>query len=82
MSIRIGLVDTCRCNAVGGARLELSVAQCQEFVRKGWFDETREYGDAKAADIALLNSLRGNAGAAADLGAANGTPPATGTGGQ
>jgi zona occludens toxin len=46
----------CRCNHNQGGIVAMSVAQCIDYVRNGWFDPSKRAQDNKAANIAYLNS--------------------------
>ena len=53
----VGGVIRCDCTGVNSALLDIPLEICVQFVRKGWFDETRKYDDVKAKNVAYLNSL-------------------------
>jgi zona occludens toxin len=61
MQLVIGSSVRCECTGPAHARLQVSLVQCLELVKHGWFDETRAYTDAKAENIAFLNSSHGGA---------------------
>jgi zona occludens toxin len=49
----------CRCFGPNGAVIDVAVSDCVVYMKRGWFDETRQYVDAKVSNIAHLNSASG-----------------------
>jgi zona occludens toxin len=61
MQMTIGRVLHCECTGPNHSVLEISTGQCIDFVKHGWFDETRVYADAKKQNIDALNAgLKGS----------------------
>jgi zona occludens toxin len=77
MQLQVGEAIRCECTGPNGSRLQISTSQCVELVRKGWFDETMKYPDAKSENIAQLSRGGGGGG-----GAASGPTEGMGTGEQ
>lgn len=55
-----GKID-CRCTSAQGSVLDMTVRQCMQLVKRGWFDPTRPAVDVKAENIARLNARDGDA---------------------
>jgi zona occludens toxin len=54
--VRKGIVR-CSCSGPNSAELDIPTMQCVQYVRRGWFDETKRYDDVKQRNIDYLNSL-------------------------
>jgi zona occludens toxin len=55
LELAVGASIRCECTGPNRSKLQISVQQCVQLVKYGWFDETRKYADAKAENIAALN---------------------------
>lgn len=53
-----GKID-CRCTSSQGSVLDMTVRQCMQLVKRGWFDPTKPAVDVKAENIARLNARDG-----------------------
>lgn len=70
LSLVVGKSVRCECTGPHGSKLDIGVQECLSLLKRGWFDETQSYPDAKAANISALN-----ASSAAAKGSADGSPP-------
>jgi zona occludens toxin len=56
MRLDVGQAVRCTCTGPNSSELAIPVPQCLDLVKRGWFDETTRYEDAKVANIAQLNA--------------------------
>jgi zona occludens toxin len=57
MQMAVSNVIRCECTGVNSALLNIPLSACVNFVKRGWFDETKKYEDVKAKNVEYLNSL-------------------------